>query len=195
MAGEGMGGVRRRKGRTSAGIPFVGRCVIFDNVAVRWINTRSITRSIPTVTQRMGIALASLISGIVALYLHLWKLGLTGSLACTASHGCEFVQGSRYGWFLGVDVALIGTVGYTLLFIAAMIGMSPKVEDERWPNTMMQLLIWPAVLFTLRLKYGEFIVLKSFCPWCAISATAITLCALLVLLDKRRLNRLATVSE
>ena len=58
----------------------------------------------------MGIALASLISGIVALYLHLWKLGLTGTLACTGSGGCEYVQGSRYGWFLGVDVALIGTV-------------------------------------------------------------------------------------
>ncbi|HMV33165.1 MAG TPA: vitamin K epoxide reductase family protein, partial [Gemmatimonadales bacterium] len=28
--------------------------------------------------------------------------------------------------------------------------------------------------FTLRLKYGEFIVLRTFCPWCAISAVSIT---------------------
>jgi uncharacterized membrane protein len=137
----------------------------------------------------MTIALASLISGIVALYLHLWKLGLTGNLACTSSGGCEYVQGSRFGWFLGVDVALIGTVGYALLFVAAMISTLPKFEDAVWPNTLMQLMIWPAVLFTLRLKYGEFIVLKSFCPWCAISATIITLNAVLVVLDRRRLTR------
>lgn len=140
----------------------------------------------------MGIALASLISGLVALYLHLWKLGLAGSLACSiGGHGCEYVQGSQYGWFLGYDVALIGTIGYTMLFVVSMIGMSTKFEDAVWPNTLLQLLVWPAILFTLRLKYYEFIVLKGFCPWCLISAVAITTCAILVLFDRRRLRRLA----
>ena len=134
----------------------------------------------------MDIALASLISGVVALYLHLWKLGLTGSLACTGSGGCEYVQGSKYGWFFGVDVALIGAVGYAMLFTAAVVSTLPRFEEEKWPNTLMQLMIWPAVLFTVRLKYAEFIILKSFCPWCAISATIITLCAILVVLDRRR---------
>lgn len=138
----------------------------------------------------MGIALASLVSGLVALYLHLWKLGLTGSLACSGSNGCAYVQGSPYGWFLGVDVALIGAVGYAALFITAVIGTMPAFEDTKWPNTLMAILIWPAVLFTLRLKYGEFIVLKGFCPWCLVSAIAITLCAVLVTLDRRRLARM-----
>ncbi|QJR35569.1 vitamin K epoxide reductase family protein [Gemmatimonas groenlandica] len=142
-------------------------------------------------TQRMGIALGSLISGLVALYLHLWKLGLTGALGCSSAGGCEYVQGSRYGWFLGVDVALIGAVGYAMLFVAATIGTMAKYEDETWPNTLMQLMIWPAVLFTLRLKYGEFIVLKGFCSWCVVSAVTITLCAILVTLDRKRLAKLA----
>lgn len=142
------------------------------------------------VTHRMIIALASLISGVVALYLHLWKLGLTGSLACSGGGGCAFVQGSRFGWFLGVDVALIGTVGYTMLFLTAVVSTLPRFENERWPNTLMQIMIWPAVLFTLRLKYGEFIVLKSFCSWCAVSATVITLSAILVTLDRRRLTKM-----
>lgn len=143
-------------------------------------------------TQRMGIALASLISGMVALYLHLWKLGLAGTLACTGSaHGCEYVQASRYGWFLGYDVALIGTVGYSLLFIAAIIATMRSFENARWANTMLQVLIWPAILFTLRLKYYEFVVLKGFCPWCLISVIAITTCAILVSFDRRRLNRLS----
>lgn len=139
----------------------------------------------------MGIALTSLVSGLVALYLHLWKLGLAGSLSCSiGGRGCEYVQGSQYGWFLGYDVALIGTVGYSLVFVVAMIGMSGENEDATWPNTLLQLLIWPAVLFTMRLKYYEFVVLKGFCPWCLVSTIAIATCAVLVVFDRLRLNRL-----
>ena len=67
-----------------------------------------------------------------------------------------------------------------------MLGTLPRFEDAKWPNTLMQLLIWPAVLFTVRLKYAEFVILKGFCPWCAVSAVTITLCAILVVLDRRR---------
>lgn len=138
------------------------------------------------VTKRMLIAMLSLISGIVALYLHLWKLGYTGSLACTGSGGCEYIQGSRYGWLYGVDVALIGTIGYAAIFLVSLIGTLPRYEDAKWPNSVLQLLIWPAVLFTIRLKHAEFVILKGFCPWCAVSAVTITLCAILVVLDRRR---------
>jgi uncharacterized membrane protein len=100
------------------------------------------------------------------------------------------VQSSRYGWFLGYDVALIGTVGYSMLFIVAVVGTMRGLEDARWVNTLLQLLIWPAILFTVRLKYYEFFVLKGFCPWCLISVVAITTCAILATLDRRRLNRL-----
>lgn len=123
---------------------------------------------------------------MVALYLHLWKLGLVGSLACSGTGGCAYVQGSRYGWFLGVDVALIGAIGYSLVFLAAIAGSLPQFEDSAWPNRLLQLLVWPAFLFTLRLKYAEFVVLKGFCPWCAISAVSITVFAVLVVLDARR---------
>lgn len=146
-------------------------------------------------TYRMGIALASLVSAMVALYLHLWKIGVIGSLACSSGNGCMLVQGSRFGWFLGVDVALIGAVGYTLLFIVALVSTSPKFEDERAPNTLMQLMIWPAVLFTIRLKYGEFIVVRSFCPWCLVSTVVITLCAILIVLDRRRLKNIDSAAD
>ena len=175
MAREGIGGPRIRPAL---------RLVIFEGSEF----FRALNRFVH-VTYRMGIALGSLVSGLVALYLHLWKLGLTGSLACSGANGCEYVQGSKYGWFMGVDVALIGAVGYALLFIAAMVGTMPAFENARWPNTVMALMIWPAVLFTLRLKYYEFIVLKGFCPWCLVSAVTITLCAILITLDRRRLSR------
>ena len=106
---------------------------------------------------RMSIAIGSLISGLVALYLHLWKLGLAGTLACAGgSHGCEYIQGSRYGWFMGVDVALIGTFGYAALVVVALLGTSPRWEDEKWPTLALMALIFPALAFTVRLKYAEF---------------------------------------
>jgi uncharacterized membrane protein len=141
---------------------------------------------------RMLIALASLVSGLVALYLHLWKLGKTGALTCGSGGGCAYVQTSQYGWFLGVDVALIGTIGYAAIFLVAMLGTQPAWRDARVVTRALQLLIWPAVLFTVRLKYAEFVILKSFCPWCAVSAVTITLCAILVTLDARRLARSRT---
>ncbi|MGE5232359.1 MAG: vitamin K epoxide reductase family protein [Deltaproteobacteria bacterium] len=137
---------------------------------------------------RMTICFASLVSGLVAFYLHLWKIGLVGPLACSSGGACELVQTSLYGSFLGVDVSLIGTVGYAVLFLASLLSLQPRWADARWPTLLMMAMIWPAVLFTVRLKYGEFVVLRSFCPWCVISAVAIALSAVMVTLDWRRVR-------
>ena len=137
---------------------------------------------------RMTIALASLISGLVAVYLHLWKVGRVGALSCGIGGNCELVQHSSWSYFLGVDVALIGAVGYGLLFVVSMVSLQPKYLDARRPAHLMAGMIGAAVLLTLRLKYAEFVILQSFCPWCAVSAAAITLCAVMVVLDLRRLG-------
>jgi uncharacterized membrane protein len=140
---------------------------------------------------RRSIALLAMVNALVALYLHLWKIGKAGTLSCGAEGGCAYVQLSSYGWFMGVDVALIGVIGYSLILVVAIAGALVQTADAPWPTSLLMGLIWPAVLFTARLKYGEFIVLKSFCPWCAISAVSITLCAILVTLDYRRVRALA----
>jgi uncharacterized membrane protein len=141
---------------------------------------------------RMTIALASLVAGLVALYLHLWKIGKVGQLACSSGHGCELVQTSAWSYFLGVDVALIGTVGYAALFGVSLVSLQPRWTDARWPTLAMMGMIYAAVLFTIRLKYYEFIVLRSFCPWCAVSAVAITLCAVMTTLDWIRVRSLCS---
>jgi uncharacterized membrane protein len=140
-------------------------------------------------TFRMALALVALVDAIVAFYLHLWKIGLAGTLSCGAERGCEVVQLSSYGWFLGVDVALIGAVGWGAVFVVAVLGTLPRWEDARWPTAALSALVYPALLFTLRLKYGEFIVLRSFCPWCAINAVIVVIATALVTLDWRRLLR------
>ena len=40
----------------------------------------------------------------------------------------------------------------------------------------------------LSIEDGEFVVLRTFCPWCAVSAVTITLNAVLVTLDWRRVR-------
>jgi uncharacterized membrane protein len=135
---------------------------------------------------RMAIALLALVAALVALYLHLWKLGLTGPLTCTANRGCETAMNSQWGWFLGVDVALIGTIGYFLILGAALWGLHPDRAHSRAPSLVLLALIAPAVLFTIRLKYAEWAVLDTFCPWCFESTVTIAICLVLVLLDYRR---------
>lgn len=138
---------------------------------------------------RQIIALIALVNAFVATYLHLWKLGLAGELSCGASGGCHIVQFSAYSWFLGVDVALIGAIGYTLILVTALVGSFASREDARGPALVLAALVYPAFLFTLRLKYYEFLVLRTFCPWCAISAVSITVLSVIVALELRRTAR------
>ena len=68
---------------------------------------------------------------------------------------------------------------------------SGKLDEPRAALAAIALavLIYGAFLFTLRLKYAEWIVLRTFCPWCAISAVSITLLGILVALELRRTRR------
>jgi uncharacterized membrane protein len=137
---------------------------------------------------RMAIALLALVAALVALYLHLWKAGYTGPLTCTGNRGCEIAMMSRWGWFLGMDVALIGTVGYLLVLGAALWGLSPGRAGSAAPTRLLLWLIVPAVLFTIRLKYAEWVVLGTFCPWCFESTVTIALCLVLAVLDYQRVR-------
>ncbi len=140
---------------------------------------------------RQLIALIALINAFVATYLHLWKIGKAGTLACGGGGGCAIVQFSPWGWFLGVDVALIGAVGYTLIVIVAIVGSRERLEHATGPARALAALVFSAFAFTLRLKYYEFFVLKTFCPWCAISAVSITVLTVIVALELRRMRRIA----
>lgn len=135
---------------------------------------------------RQLTAVIALVNAFVATYLHLWKIGLAGELACGGSGGCAVVQFSSWSWFLGVDVALIGAVGYTLILLVALWGTREAVADARGPALALAALVYPAILFTIRLKYAEWVILRTFCPWCAISAASITLLGVLTALDLRR---------
>lgn len=151
----------------------------------------SARRHILGLSIRQLIAIIAMINAFVATYLHLWKIGKAGALACGGSGGCAVVQFSQWSWFLGVDVALIGAIGYSLILATAIVGSTASREDARSPALVLAALVYPAILFTVRLKYAEFFVLRTFCPWCAISAVSITLLGILVALELRRTRLVA----
>jgi uncharacterized membrane protein len=140
---------------------------------------------------RQIIALLALIAGLVALYLHLVKYGVFGYPACGRGNECVQAWYSSWGSFLGIDVALIGAVGYALLTVVAVIGTLSRFERSVMITRIMLALIVAAVAFTWRLKYGEWMVMKIFCVWCAQSFVTIHACLVLAWLDRRRLQRLA----
>ena len=80
---------------------------------------------------RMGAALMSLVGVFVSAYLYLYKIGRIGTLAC-GTGGCETVQTSVWSRFLGVEVALIGLVGYALLFGVGLVALQPALARQRW---------------------------------------------------------------
>jgi uncharacterized membrane protein len=134
---------------------------------------------------RMGAALMSLIGLFVSAYLYLFKIGRIGTLAC-GSGACELVQTSRWSRFAGVEVALIGVVGYALLFAAALLALQPALAARRWPADLLTALAALGVLFTAYLTGLELFVIHAICRWCLGSAVIIVSVLLLALLARRR---------
>ena len=134
---------------------------------------------------RMGAALMSLVGVFVSAYLYLYKIGRIGTLAC-GTGGCETVQTSVWSRFLGVEVALIGLVGYALVFGVALLALRPALIRERWPAALLAALAWGGVLFTLYLTYLELFVIHAICRWCVGSAAIIVTILILALLALRQ---------
>lgn len=136
-------------------------------------------------TRRMGVALLSLVGIFVAAYLYLYKIGKIGSVMC-GTGGCETVQLSRWSSFLGLDVALIGLVGYAGLFGLALLSLQPRFASDPRPARLLAVLSGIGVLFAVYLTWLELFVIHAICRWCVGSALIITGIFVLSFLDARR---------
>jgi uncharacterized membrane protein len=136
---------------------------------------------------RMGAALMSLVGLFVSTYLYLYKIGRIGSLAC-GSGSCETVQASPWSRIAGVEVALVGVVGYAGLLLLALAAVQPALAGRRWPSTLLLILASLGMLFTIYLTSLELFVIHAICRWCVGSAAIITSIFVLALLEQRRLR-------
>lgn len=114
----------------------------------------------------LSAALAGL--GIaVATYIAIAEAG-GGAPACVAGGGgCETVANSAYAELAGVNVAVIGIVGYALLLGAAI---APG-DGARFAGFLLALVGFG---FSAYLTYLELFDIEATCQWCVISALLMT---------------------
>jgi uncharacterized membrane protein len=137
---------------------------------------------------RMSAALLSLTGLFISAYLYLYKIGRIGTLACGAG-GCETVQQSPWSRFAGIEVSLIGVLGYAGLLVASLAALRPGMETQRRPATLLAVLAGIGVAFTAYLTYLELFVIHAICRWCVGSAAIVLAILIVTLLDLRRLSR------
>jgi uncharacterized membrane protein len=123
---------------------------------------------------RMAAALLSLLGLLVAFYLYAYKTGIIGTMVC-GSGSCELVQTSRWSHFLGIEVSLLGVLGYVAMFGVSLGGLQPALLQRRWPDTVLLLLATGALLFSAYLTYVELFLIHAICRWCVASAVIVLL--------------------
>jgi uncharacterized membrane protein len=132
----------------------------------------------------MLMALVALIGVFVSLYLTLYKLGYIGTLAC-GTGGCETVQLSKWGDFLGLPVAAWGVAYYVVVLGLAMAGAQERFEASLGITKSLLVVTGCGFAFTVWLTYLELFVIHAVCRWCVGSAAMTTLLFLLALWDWR----------
>lgn len=142
---------------------------------------------------RMAAALLSLVGVFVSSYLYLYKIGKIGTMAC-GTGGCETVQTSEWARFLGIEVSLLGLLGYLGLFLVALAGLQPPLVARRGVALLLVALSGLGVAFALYLTVLEVFVIHAICYWCVGSAVIILLVLAASLLDLRRTPALESES-
>jgi uncharacterized membrane protein len=139
-------------------------------------------------TYRMTAVLLSLSGLFISAYLYLYKIGKIGSLAC-GTGGCETVQWSPWSRVAGIEVSLVGLLGYAVLLAISLASLQATFAEHRAPSSVLAWLAGMGVLFTAYLTYLELFVIHAICRWCVASGVVILLIFIVSLLDLRRLSR------
>jgi uncharacterized membrane protein len=104
----------------------------------------------------------------VATYIAIVESG-GGAPACLAgSSGCQTVADSPYSELAGINVAVIGIVGYVLLLATAIL----RGDGARMGGFALAL---TGFGFSFYLTYLELFVIDAVCQWCVISAVLMTI--------------------
>lgn len=122
-----------------------------------------ITRIVMIVLSFVGIGLASYLT-----YIH-----YSGSQVICTSDACELVQTSVYSKLAGVPVALMGLIGYVLIFTSLAL---PEREQTRLATLGLTAIGFG---FSAYLTGRELFSLHQICEWCVSSASIMTILMLL----------------
>lgn len=134
---------------------------------------------------RMTAALLSLAGCFISAYLYLYKIGKIGTLAC-GTGGCETVQLSQWSRFGGLEVSLIGLLGYAVLLGLSLMALQHPVSSRSPAMTLLLILSGFGVAFTGYLTYLELFVIHAVCRWCIGSAAIICAIFIVAVLERQK---------
>lgn len=104
----------------------------------------------------------------VATYIAIAESGGGAPKCIAGGGGCETVANSQYSHLAGINVAVIGILGYVLLLVAALLPGDPG----RVGGFLGALIGFG---FSLYLTYLELFVIDAICQWCVASAVLMAL--------------------
>ena len=122
----------------------------------------------------MIVAALALAGIFISIYLTLYKLGVIGELSCSIG-SCETVNSSRWSVFFGLPVAAWGLLFYLDVFVLALAGTIPRLENVWLISVVLAAQAGIGVLFSAWLTYLELAVIHAICIWCVTSAVLVLL--------------------
>jgi uncharacterized membrane protein len=117
---------------------------------------------------RITAAVLALAGIAVATYIAIAESGGGAPKCLAGGSGCETVADSKYADLAGVNVAVIGIVGYVLVLVAAIV----PGDLGRFGGFLTALIGFG---FSLYLTYLELFVIDAICQWCVASAILMAL--------------------
>jgi len=128
------------------------------------------------------ILILSVIGFLLSVYLTYLHYTDGQSAFCSQGSDCDVVRQSSYSSILGIPVALLGAVGYVLIFWFIYVSMA---RSTRW--LLLYIISLAGFAFSLYLTYLEIVVIKAICPYCLVSALIMTIIFIMLVYRKSEL--------
>lgn len=122
--------------------------------------TEGTLRIVATFTAAFGIG--------VAAYIAITEAGGSAPVCLAGGGGCKAVADSAYSDIAGINVAVLGIVGYVLLLGCALL----RGDGARMAGFGISL---AGFGFSIYLTYLELFVIDAICQWCVASAVLMTI--------------------
>jgi uncharacterized membrane protein len=125
-------------------------------------------------------AVISIIGTADAIYLLIYKL--TGNPhMCLGNGGCHNVNFSPYSEIGGIPVSIFGIFAYLVILLILALEARVKIAKENGPLAIFGISLC-GVAFSVYLTYLEIYVIHAICPFCVVSAIAITFIFILAII-------------
>lgn len=122
-----------------------------------------------------AVLILSVIGFLLSIYLTYLHYTEGQSAFCSQGSDCDVVRQSSYSSILGIPVALLGAVGYALIFWFSYVSISKRMG---W--LLLYTISLAGFIFSAYLTYIELFVIKAICPYCVVSAVIMTIIFIII---------------